>query len=763
MRIFQKELYKVYGRRNFLLVVLLFIGINAALLYTSASNPMVRPETYKKAYAHIEALPVLERADYIRNRYQAVCRTGDDMEAGTDFSSMENEYFLFHEWYAQLEQIENYPKYLQGIQERAKNAGGISIFKSKDPFSVRNVEETAKAFQPLEGNILQFTNTYAFVEATDFLATDFFMIALIFFMTIMLVIYEKEKGLFALVKPLARGRAYFMCAKMGVLFLSVFLFTLLFWGGNLLITTCKYGAVDLGACLQSIGGYAGSALNVTVLQYWILFLLSKMLVYFLVGLLFFYFALASKSVVMLYVRSILLFAVSVVLYYAVDGNSAFQLLKYMNIVNFVQVTPIYKYYFNLNIFSRPVNIVSVFGFSCTLFCIIVFLVNLHIFESRDSVLTLKSQSFFRKKKKERCHTNPAYHEAYKLFVVQKAFWILILFLCLQGYLFIQREPYIGATERYYKNYMQTLQGEVTDKMRTVLAGEEERLASFTSMKMEAEEDFAREDISLQEYHAIQKLVDENTKGLEAFRRVQQHFAYVEEQGRETGEVPWMVYETGYEKLTGNSYVGYEDDMKNAAVLLLAMIATFTGFFAAEYSSGMIHIISCCQLGRENTVKTKLMVAFPLYTALFMITYLPDFITVYTQYGLPCGNAELISIPTLSGFLMDMKLWQYLVLLYVYRYIVFLCILLFMFMVSAFLKDTGTTLLILSIVLVVPTFLNIIGLGWADYFSLNAFVSGNILLNNLESGRQALLLLFPIALGIFSYFKLCRIFNANPYR
>ncbi|MBD5550790.1 MAG: hypothetical protein HDQ96_06370 [Lachnospiraceae bacterium] len=759
MRIFQKELYKVYAGRKFILVILLFIGVNAALLYTSTNSPMVRPEAYKKVYTHIETLPVSERADYIRNCYYDACEADSDMEASTD-SAMENEYFLFRELYAQLEQIENYPNYLQDIQDRAKNASGISIFNLKDPFSIRNAEKTAKAFQPLEGNALQFTNTNTFVEATDFLATDFFLIALLFYVVVILVVQEKEKGLFALVKPLSCGRSHLMCVKMGVLFFSVFFFTLLFWGGNLMITTFKYGAVNMGAFLQSIGGYTGSALNVTILQYWILFLFSKMLIYFLIGLLLFYFALASNSVVMLYVRSVLLFSLSFVLYWAIDGNSAFQLLKYMNIANFVQVTPVYQYYFNLNIFSRPVNIVWVFAFSCTLFCVIVFFLNLYTFKSQDSVLTLKSRTAFRKKLRKRCHTSLSYHESYKLYVVQKALWILILFVCLQGYLFMQKEPYIGATERYYKNYMQTLQGEVTDKTRGMIAREEERLASFTLMRMEAEQNFAEGSISSQEYDAIQKLVDDNTKGQEAFTRVLEHFAYVEEQGRETGEIPWMVYETGYEKLTGNSYIGYEDDMKNAAMILVVMIAAFAAFFSTEYSTGMIHMISCYKLGRENTVKAKLRVAFPLYTVLFLSGYVPDFIAVCNQYGLPCRNAELISIPALSGFPIDMKLWQYLVLLYTYRYIVFLCILLFIFMFSTFLKDTGTAMLILSIVLVIPTFLHIIGLRWIDYFSLNAFVSGNIVLNNFRGRGYALLLLFPIALGVFSYTRLLRVYSVS---
>lgn len=758
MRIFRKELYKIYAQRKFILVILMFFCINAALLYTNTNNPMVRPDVYQKAYARIDALPVSEQADYIRNRYRSVCGNADDAEADLDVE-MEQEYFLFREFYEQLEQIEHYPDYLQDIQKQANHSDSISIFNRKDPFSIRNAKKTSKAFQALEKNILQFTNSNTFSEATDFLTTDFLLIALLFYAVVLLVISEKEKGLFALVKPLSRGRTHFMCAKMGVLLFSVILFTLLFWGGNLMIATLKYGMVNMDAYLQSIQGYIGSALHVTILQYWILFLLSKMFIYFFIGLLFFCFALASKSVVMLYIWSLLLFAVSVVLYWAVDGNSSFQILKYMNIANFVQVTPVYQYYFNLNIFSWPVNIIFIFVSSCTLFCMIVFFLNLHIFKNQDSVIALKSRSLFRKKQKKQYCTNLLYHESYKLLAVQKAFLLLILFVCLQGYLFLQKDPYIGTNERNYKNYMQTLAGEVTDKTRAVIAREEERFASFTLMRMEAEQNFTEGSISLQEYNAIQKLADDNTRGQEAFTRVLEHFSYVEEQGQKTGETPWMVYETGYEMLTGNSYAGYEDDMKHAAMILIAMIAAFSAFFATEHSTGMIHIISCCKLGRTTTVKTKLKVALPVYTAVFLIGYVPDFIAVWNQYGLPCWNARLNAIPTLSEVpFAHMKLWQYLVFLYAYRYLVFFCILLFIFLFSAFLKDTGTTLLILSIVLVIPTFLHIIGIRWIDYFSLNAFVSGNILLNNQKGAGYAFLLLFPVALGVFCYIRLLHIYR-----
>jgi hypothetical protein len=194
------------------------------------------------------------------------------------------------------------------------------------------------------------------------------------------------------------------------------------------------------------------------------------------------------------------------------------------------------------------------------------------------------------------------------------------------------------------------------------------------MMAEAQNNYTEEKISSEEFAAIKGLVAENTKGQAAFLRVLERLTYAQEQ-----ENPWMVYETGYEKLTGNSFEGYNTDLKNAAVLLVVIIASFSAFFATEFSTGMIHIVSCCKLGQSDTVKTKLRISFPLVTALFIIAYLPDFLSVYNQYSLPCTNAPLTSIPSLAGFPIDMALWKYLAVLYVYRYIVFLCILFVLFL------------------------------------------------------------------------------------
>ena len=48
----------------------------------------------------------------------------------------------------------------------------------------------------------------------------------------------------------------------------------------------------------------------------------------------------------------------------------------------------------------------------------------------------------------------------------------------------------------------------------------------------------------------------------------------------------------------------------------------------------------------------------------------------------------------------------------------------------------------------------------DYFSLNAFISGNILLNSLKGGGCAILLLVSGVAGVFSYMRLLRVYGVD---
>ncbi|MDR2670676.1 MAG: hypothetical protein LBC26_03015, partial [Oscillospiraceae bacterium] len=242
------ELGKVCGRGSFVLALCVLLGLTGALRYAGAPSPYADRAAYVSAYEQIDSLPAPARGAYIRTAHRQA------QEAGDVWNNM-----LWGEFAAELDAIDGYPRYLDDIRARAEDSTQISIFSEDDPFIRRSVQKTAEAFRPLTGRVLSFVNSRTFREATDFPATDVTVVMLLLYMVMTLVVFEKEKGLFVLIKPLREGRSGFIRAKIGALALASALLTALFWGGQFWVAALKYGPVRLDACLQSVSGYLGSA------------------------------------------------------------------------------------------------------------------------------------------------------------------------------------------------------------------------------------------------------------------------------------------------------------------------------------------------------------------------------------------------------------------------------------------------------------------------------------------------------------------------
>ncbi|MDR2671143.1 MAG: hypothetical protein LBC26_05425, partial [Oscillospiraceae bacterium] len=466
------------------------------------------------------------------------------------------------------------------------------------------------------------------------------------------------------------------------------------------------------------------------------------LVYCLAGLILLCFALSAKGSVRFYLRTVLFFAASLALYLLVDGNSSLGWLKYLNIIPFLQVGPVYRYFFHLRLFAWPVGMVPAFAGALALALPLLGWTALRLFRVRDPLPSMAGRPKTRTAARRRLHTRLFRHEAYKLLRAQSGLLVVLLFLAVQGYLAVQSVPYGDANERYYRNYMEVLAGPLSDRQRTAIDREQARLDGYDAMLQEAGGRYAAQQISYGEWYAVQRLVEENTRGRPAFERVQARLAYLEALARRTGETPWFVYETGYDALTGHAYEAYAGDMRCAAVLLLGLIALFAPLFSVEYATGMIRLIACYPEGRGATVRAKLRLAAPLYSLLFAAAYLPEWLRVVRQYGLPCLKAGIASVPGLANFPFSVALWQYLALLLAVRYVMFFCALCVLFRLSVLLGHTIKTLLAATALFAAPALLHSLGVRAVDFLSFNAFFSANILLN---TGSAAALLLFLIPL------------------
>lgn len=737
MKLLTSEWRKLWLSPSFLGLAAALLFLNAILLCTRGTAGDVSPKVWREVWQKLSSFPEEERAPRVQKQYEKM--------KGRIFTADEYERIqALRKLNRQAAVLQSYEDWLEEIEERAKRQERISIFQREDPFSDRNARKTAEDFADLKGVSPVLINSGGFLAGISFAGTDGMVLGLLFYMALFWFYREKEQGLTALLLPQARGRTPLAAARLLALFLGSICVNLSFWGENLLLSCLQYGAPVWRSPIQSVEGYENCVLKMTVGEYLMVFLACKILISFLIAQIFVFFCLRFRRSALIFLAAGLLMALPLALCQSGDGRFVFQ---YINLIPLMQVNPIFQTYFNLNLFSWPVNRIPLSLGAVAVLTVFFLLADLYGFASQKL-------SSVNSKRKRREKTLPGFprggllgQEVYKCLIMQKGLLMIMIFAALQGYLFFQAGEYPGADEIYYRQYMEQLSGPVTDGKLAWLRKENARLRSWEKTLEEGRRKYENRKMSEGEWNALLQTVQDNTRSSAAFSRVAARLTYLKEYGKNTGENPGFVYETGYETLAGLGEDGYAKDMGQGIWLLAISLALCSGIFTVEFSKDMIRLLGGTVRGRMETADRKLLLLAALSMLLFLMAYLPDLIKIIQTYGLPKLHASCGAIPSMASF--PMKLWQYLVLLYLLRYLFYFCILLMIAALSIWLRNTGKTLAVGSLLFIFPQVLRLLGITLADCVSFNAFLSGNLFLHYAR-GPLSLLAAVPVLPGICAW-------------
>ena len=737
MKLLTSEWRKLWLSPSFLGLAAALLFLNAILLCTRGTAGDVSPKVWREVWQKLSSFPEEERAPRVQKQYEKM--------KGRIFTADEYERIqALRKLNRQAAVLQSYEDWLEEIEERAKRQERISIFQREDPFSDRNARKTAEDFADLKGVSPVLINSGGFLAGISFAGTDGMVLGLLFYMALFWFYREKEQGLTALLLPQARGRTPLAVARLLALFLGSICVNLSFWGENLLLSCLQYGAPVWRSPIQSVEGYENCVLQVTVGEYLMLFLTGKILTVFLLALIFTFFCLRFRRSALIFLAAGLLMALSLALCQSGDGRFVFQ---YINLIPLMQVNPIFQTYFNLNLFSWPVNRIPLSLGAVAVLTVLFLAADLYGFGCQKP-------SSVNSKRKRREKTLPGFprggllgQEVYKCLIMQKGLLMIMIFAALQGYLFFQEGEYPGADEIYYQQYMEQLSGPVTQEKLSALRAENARLRSWEKILEEGRKKYENREMSEGEWNALLQTVQDNTRSSAAFSRVAARLTYLKEYGKNTGENPGFVYETGYETLAGLGEDGYAKDMGQGIWLLAISLALCSGIFTVEFSKDMIRLLGGTVRGRMETADRKLLLLAALSMLLFLMAYLPDLIKIIQTYGLPKLHASCGAIPSMASF--PMKLWQYLVLLYLLRYLFYFCILLMIAALSIWLRNTGKTLAVGSLLFIFPQVLRLLGIIDIRIVSFNAFLSGNLFLHYAR-GPLSLLAAVPVLPGICAW-------------
>ena len=159
--------------------------------------------------------------------------------------------------------------------------------------------------------------------------------------------------------------------------------------------------------------------------------------------------------------------------------------------------------------------------------------------------------------------------------------------------------------------------------------------------------------------------------------------------------------------------------------------------------------------RRRTVFRKVAISSRLLAALFVLTYLPDFLYVNQSYGLSLVDAPLNSLQLFAGWGTGFKIWHYFVLLYALRFLTAFCLLLIVQWLSCKLKNFTASLFGSVGLLLSPFLLHLLGVQWLDYVGFLLPLSGNSLLIGSTPTIAVLYYLAAALLGGLSGFLLLR--------
>lgn len=622
--------------------------------------------------------------------------------------SLEQELALIKEIYQESQQVFHYDKYLKSIEEKKDTLQGISVFSGGDQssFSSRNVEKEAADYAGLSSVKLKFYPSKAVKSASSNGITDLLLLLSVFLFATALIYEEKEKRLLFITRATPLGRTKSIGAKLGALAIHSFAMVTSFYMINLLFFQCTVGLGSLFRSIQSVGAYMESSLQITVISYLALGLLTKAAVLFSLGAFLVLTAVKGKQSFMPYFAGVTVLAVSALLYLLVPASATANWLKYLNPIGLLKTENLYGSYLNLNLFGHPVSrllmswlMLLFYGICWSLLAIRAFLRN-------------RSQEIKRVPMPKILHFHPHgnlyRHEGYKILIMNRGLVVLLVFALLLGYQHLSKSYIPAPAETYYQNMMMELSGELTTEKTSLIEKEEARYERAFSELDRIDGMVAKGQISEDDGENMKTPYYSETAFYPAFHRILQQFDYVKESGGK------FVYDTGYLLFFG---LADNNRLQDFILLTACIIFAFSAVFSMEYRDKSWNLLGATIKGKRKIYRSKILLCIGTLLPLFLLEQIFTVGAIAKSYPMEQLFASTMAIPMYREIGMDVPLIVLILMMVLMQFIVMVCVLMVTLFLSDRLKNHLQALFTSTLLLIVPPVLAAMGLTFAKWCCL----------------------------------------------
>lgn len=679
------EIYKLVKKRLFVACLLLFFVVNAfGLLYMQSNDlqtdvihkniteyesiisdisKLSSEQQYEKLNSMLKTTEIaleldkyadmedVESIESIRKKY--MLQNPNEYESAQELNlsreALLDRYTYLENLVVQSRYIMNYDNFIGNMNKRAEQQLKFSVFAEEGSFSYNNIKKTTSDFKNLNGIQLETGNNLAVENATTFVLTDLFVFALVFLMCIYIFTFERDKGLYGLIRTSKNGRMPLIISKLSVLVFLTILISVVYYSSNIAVCGLNSGFGDMTRNIQSSELFMNCNLNLQIWQYLVLWCLSKIITMCVLALFIALIFVVIKNTAMIFAVTALGIFAEGVMYLAIGSNSSFNQLRDINFFYFLSGNNIFGNYLNVNLFSQPVNITVIYAIAMIVIAILSVTIICSSFVkstqlSRKNIFAPMLEKLRGKFGKIQGSVSVFKGECFKHYKGSMAILVIVL-LVFTAYLNLINDisiVYSSAQESAYSTYMDELEGELTHEKEDFLQKQQDyfnRLnEKLNTVSLDTTLSAEEKEMKIMAVESILK-----TKGA-AFEEISQQAAYIKEVGEKYNIKPVFVNNIVYKRLVENP----TREWQYFTLLMAVIIFISSNIFAFEHKKQMVNLIRCTQKGKLKLVLSKVMTITLTTIISYTLIYLPYYINFIKTFGTESFNTPIVFMQDFSN-------------------------------------------------------------------------------------------------------------------
>lgn len=696
------EFIKIFQKKNLILFLLLLCIVNIGIFaYAQNANHSIPPVAYQRLQRKLNQIPNNERYDFIKSEYekyeafmlieQLISLRVNIQENQDQIDILINEHPDIEEKYSQeyhenhqsyytdylesdveflnhvveeFEVLHQYPQMIETIQNQAKTITSISIFQTEtNSFEQKNISKSAKDYQDMISTPLIYTSEKGLYEAISFPITSILMMISMMVLASHMIMEEKEKKLFSIIKLTKKGQYPTILAKIIVFMSLVALITFVMVVTELFYSHIIYGLGDLNRSLQSMASFSHCPLSLNVSQFIIVVMFLKWLSACLIGIIMIFITIFINNKIMAFLSIIVLIVIEYIFYLFVPALSPFYLFKYFNIISVLQTDTFFQIYRNMNILGEPVSL-HIFTFICMLILFLIMLIVTCITYCYQRNMTLQSfeMKIFR-------FSFPPFlslrgQELYKVFHLQKVLILCILCMGVQFYQYHDMSLYIDTETKIQQQYLKELEGPLTDEKEQWILQEKKHFDDFNQQLTQ---------ISLKEknglithWQAIQmsEPIEQQLIGQDVFQKIYTQYLNIKDNPHKQ-----FVFDVAYQQF----FIETSWTMMPTLLLFIILILGLSSLINYEFQNQMYRVTQTTLKGNKPLIYIKCEITIIISLIFFVMITIPPLILLGQTYGFSSLSASIISIESLSGLPSWMSIGMGSVFSLLLRFLAVLCL------------------------------------------------------------------------------------------